>query len=48
MTNLGYTYVQLQQRPLAMRYFNQALEQDPDNMEVRMNIAAMLLEHPTT
>lgn len=44
-TNLGYTYIKLDQRPLAMRHFQQALEFDPENMEVRMNIAAMLLEH---
>jgi tetratricopeptide (TPR) repeat protein len=45
LTNLGYTYIQLDQRPLAMRYFKKALAQDAENMEVRMNIAAMLLEH---
>ena len=45
LTNLGYTYIQLNQRPLAMRYFKKALAQDKENMEVRMNIAAMLLEH---
>lgn len=45
LTNLGYTYIQLNQRPLAMRYFKKALAQDAENMEVRMNIAAMLLEH---
>jgi tetratricopeptide (TPR) repeat protein len=45
LTNLGYTYIQLGQRPLAMRYFKKALKQDPSNMDVRMNIAAMLLEH---
>ncbi len=45
LTNLGYTYIMLGQRPLAMRYFKDALDQDPDNMDVRMNIAAMLLEH---
>jgi tetratricopeptide (TPR) repeat protein len=45
LTNLGYTYIKLDQRPLAMRYFQDALDQDPENMEVRMNIAAMLLEH---
>ncbi len=45
LTNLGYTYIKLEQRPLAMRYFKQALEADPENMAVRMNIAAMLLEH---
>ena len=44
-TNLGYTYIKLEQRPLAMRHFQKALEYDADNMEVRMNIAAMLLEH---
>jgi tetratricopeptide (TPR) repeat protein len=44
-TNLGYTYIKLEQRPLAMKHFQKALEYDPDNMEVRMNIAAMLLEH---
>ncbi|MFO0748666.1 MAG: tetratricopeptide repeat protein [Myxococcota bacterium] len=44
-TNLGYTYIKLDQRPLAMKHFQQALEFDPENMEVRMNIAAMLLEH---
>lgn len=44
-TNLGYTFIKLDQRPLAMRHFQQALEFDPENMEVRMNIAAMLLEH---
>lgn len=44
-TNLGYTYIKLDQRPLAMRHFQQALEYDQDNMEVRMNIAAMLLQH---
>ncbi|MDP6946754.1 MAG: tetratricopeptide repeat protein, partial [Myxococcota bacterium] len=45
LTNLGYTYIKLGQRPLAMRYFKKALVQDPSNMDVRMNIAAMLLEH---
>jgi len=44
-TNLGYTYIKLDQRPLAMRHFQKALEFDADNMEVRMNIAAMLLQH---
>lgn len=44
-TNLGYTYIKLDQRPLAMRHFLEALENDPENMEVRMNIAALLLEH---
>jgi Tfp pilus assembly protein PilF len=45
LTNLGYTYIKLGKRPLAMRYFNKALDQDSSNMDVRMNIAAMLLEH---
>jgi len=45
LTNLGYTYIRLEQRALAMRYFQRALEADPENMAVRMNIAAMLLEH---
>ena len=45
LTNLGYTYIKLGKRPLAMRYFNKALVQDSSNMDVRMNIAAMLLEH---
>ncbi len=45
LTNLGYTYIKLDQRPLAMRFFVRALEADPDNMAVRMNIASMLLEH---
>ncbi|TNF25285.1 MAG: tetratricopeptide repeat protein [Deltaproteobacteria bacterium] len=45
LTNLGYTYIKLDQRPLAMRFFTKALEADPENMAVRMNIAAMLLEH---
>lgn len=45
LTNLGYTYIKLDQRPLAMKYFQAALEADPENMAVRMNIAAMLLEH---
>jgi len=45
MTNLGYTYIQLGQRPLAMRFFKDALALDPSNMDVRMDIAAMLLEH---
>jgi tetratricopeptide (TPR) repeat protein len=45
LTNLGYTYIKLDQRPLAMRFFKQALESDPENMAVRMDIAAMLLEH---
>ncbi len=45
LTNLGFTYIQLNNRPLAMKYFKEALERDADNMEVRMNIAAMLLEH---
>ena len=45
LTNLGYTYIKLDQRPLAMRFFTRALEADPENMAVRMNIAAMLLEH---
>ena len=45
LTNLGYTYIQLDKRPLAMRYFKKALEQDPGNMEVRMNIGSLLLEH---
>lgn len=44
-TNLGYTYIKLQQRPLAMKHFQLALDNDPENMEVRQNIAAMLLEH---
>lgn len=44
-TNLGYTYIKLEQRPLAMKHFQEALESDPENMEVRMNIASMLLEH---
>lgn len=45
LTNLGYTYIKLGKRPLAMRYFKKALVQDSSNMDVRMNIAAMLLEH---
>jgi len=45
LTNLGYTYIKLDQRPLAMRFFKKALEADPENMAVRMDIAAMLLEH---
>ena len=45
LTNLGYTYIKLDQRPLAMKYFKMALAEDADNMAVRMNIAAMLLEH---
>jgi Tfp pilus assembly protein PilF len=45
LTNLGYTYIKLGKRPLAMRYFQKALAQDSSNMAVRMNIAAMLLEH---
>lgn len=45
LTNLGYTYIKLEQRPLAMQFFTRALESDPDNSAVRMNIAAMLLEH---
>ncbi|MGM0577585.1 MAG: tetratricopeptide repeat protein [Myxococcota bacterium] len=45
LTNLGFTYVKLDKRPLAMKFFDKALAQNPDNMEVRMNIAAMLLEH---
>ncbi|MFT7579043.1 MAG: tetratricopeptide (TPR) repeat protein [Myxococcota bacterium] len=45
LTNLGYTYIKLDLRPLAMRRFKQALEADPENMETRMNIAALLLEH---
>ncbi|MCB9736365.1 MAG: tetratricopeptide repeat protein [Deltaproteobacteria bacterium] len=45
LTNLGYTYIKLDQRPLAMRYFQAALDADPENMAVRMDIAAMLLEH---
>lgn len=44
-TNLGYTYIKMDQRPLAMKHFELALEHDPENMEVRQNIAAMLLEH---
>ena len=44
-TNLGYTYITLDQRPMAMKQFEAALESDAENMEVRMNIAAMLLEH---
>jgi tetratricopeptide (TPR) repeat protein len=45
LTNLGYTYIILDLRPLAMKQFKKALELDPQNMDVRMNIAAMLLEH---
>ena len=45
LTNLGSTYIKLGKRPLAMRYFKKALDQDRSNMDVRMNIAAMLLEH---
>lgn len=44
-TNLGYTFIKMDQRPLAMKEFEAALEYDPENMEVRQNIAAMLLEH---
>ncbi len=44
-TNLGHTYIKLNQRPLAMRHFKQALKFDPTNADVRMNIAALLLEH---
>ena len=44
-TNLGYTYIKMDQRPLAMKHFELALEHDPENMEVRQNIAALLLEH---
>jgi len=44
-TNLGYTYIKMDQRPLAMKHFQLALEHDPENMEVRQNIAALLLEH---
>lgn len=44
-TNLGYTYIKLELRPLAMKHFQAALEADAENMEVRQNIAAMLLEH---
>ncbi len=44
-TNLGYTYIKMDQRPLAMKHFQLALEHDSENMETRQNIAAMLLEH---
>jgi|GEM_PF-1234799 len=45
LTNLGYTYIQMNRRPAAMKFFSKALKIDPNNMDVRMNIAAMLLEH---
>lgn len=45
LTNLGLTYIKLNVRPLAMKYFKEALALDPSNMDVRMNIAAMMLEH---